>query len=191
MDTRISKEIRGVFKQLNKETKKHSHSVASLCTEFAPLLNLDPDIAYKVGLVHDLGKVYIPSCILRKNWQLTSLERMIIDLHAYYGYYILKHMCNEEPVIYLPVLYHHGFNKKKLSIVKEQPSEEVFAYTCLVHTVDIFEAMSSKRIYHDPEEMERIFEVLKKDDLCSSQLLDVIKEKGFNEESEENGVVIV
>ena len=76
--------------KLNDETKQRYYNVADICKKLAPRLGLNTDEMYTIGLMHDIGKMYIPDAILKKDGALSVLEREIIDLHSYYGYVILK-----------------------------------------------------------------------------------------------------
>ena len=76
--------------KLNDETKQRSYNVADICKKLAPRFGLNTDEMYTIGLMHDIGKMYIPDAILKKDGALSVLEREIIDLHSYYGYVILK-----------------------------------------------------------------------------------------------------
>lgn len=165
-----------ILGQLNDEAGLHSEKVALICEYIAPLLGLDERIAYKIGLLHDVGKIYIPSRILKKNHGLNELEREIIDLHSYYGYKLLKGM-GEPPIIYMPALFHHGFWKTKLSNMTDEPlTDEIVKYIYLLHSADIYEAMSSKRVYHEPVQKDVILEALKDDVMCTEGIISVIRE---------------
>ena len=164
-----------ILKQLNNETERHSISVAEICKAIAEKEGLDQELSYKIGLVHDIGKLYIPGRILKKNGKLSGIEREVVDLHSYYGYRILKEY-GENDSVYMPVLLHHGFGKAHLKLVDEQISVKVMEYTALVHSVDIYDAMTSKRAYHTPIDFDAIYKILSKDVLCTKELLALITE---------------
>lgn len=170
MYTEIACKYTNIIGQLNKETRYHSLSVGELCEKSAPGLMLDKETAFKIGLLHDVGKIYIPSRILKKNKRLNEIEREIVDLHAYFGYRLLK-MMGEPSDIYLPVLFHHGYTKPRICHPEEPLSEELIRYISLVHTADIYDAMARKRIYHDPYHRENIFEVLAQDKMCHPHVI--------------------
>lgn len=164
----------GLLKQLNAETKLHCENTALICEQIAKKIELDPEIAYKIGYLHDIGKIYIPSRILRKNGALTPLEREIIDLHSYYGYHILK-SSGEAPVIYLPTLFHHGLFKPRLHGIDEPVTELILRYVYLIHSVDIYEAMLSKRVYHNPKTVDDVVSLLQDDWLSSRSIITELK----------------
>lgn len=168
-------QYKNYLEQLNNETEEHCLRVAEKCKTYADVENVDKELAYKIGLLHDIGKIFIPSRILKKNCNLTVLERQLIDLHSYFGFKMLKD--NEESSdVYMPVLLHHGFGKTKLEIVAEPVTEKQVRLTRLVHTIDILDAMTQKRVYHEAAPLSKVIEILKNDELCDIKLIEKIKE---------------
>lgn len=166
-------DYKSIIDQLNEETREHSYSVSKICRAISESVGLDPDLSEKIGLLHDIGKIYIPSRILKKNGKLTSVEREVIDLHSYYGYRILK-VHGEDPIVYIPVLFHHGFNKTRLFMEDEPISDGAINYTYLIHSVDIYDATMSKRSYHMPMSFEFVYKLLHEDPLCPDNVLQAI-----------------
>ena len=164
--------------QLNKETREHSLSVASICEECAPELGLFRDICFKIGYLHDVGKIFIPSRILKKNMSLNHAEREVVDLHSYFGYRLLSE-AGEPAIVCLPVLFHHGFNKPRLSEPDEPITEEILRYVALVHSVDIFDAMSRTRPYHDGFERNEVMKVLGEDPMSTPEVIKVLGSVDF------------
>ncbi len=125
--------------------------------------------------MHDVGKMYIPSRILRKNGTLDALERKVVDLHAYYGYELIK-SCEKDERIYLMALYHHGYGKPMLGAVDEKLTEEIKSYIEIVHAADIYDAMNGTRVYHKPFSSDAIFSVLASDELCSDETCIILRD---------------
>ncbi|MCR5671453.1 MAG: HD domain-containing protein [Butyrivibrio sp.] len=165
----------GLFGQLDKETATHSVRVAEICKYLAPVIGIDEDLAYTIGYVHDIGKMYIPSRIIKKSEALTELERDIVDMHSFYGYRLLKEL-GDPKEIYLPVLYHHGFDKPKLYFKEGcgMLSKELAALISMVHSADIFDAMQSKRVYHEPFSIEETLAELANDPLCTEDIYNAL-----------------
>ena len=93
----------------DKYTIGHSENVALLVSKFAEYLNLDESEVsriYWAGLVHDIGKIVIPSHILNKNGKLTEQEYETIKNHPYWAYETLK-TSEQLSDIADYVLYHH------------------------------------------------------------------------------------
>ncbi len=170
----IMKDHTYLLEQLNQETKDHSLRVASLSRELAPKLDLDPGIAFWIGMLHDVGKMYIPTRIMKKNGKLTRLEREIIDMHAYFGYRLLKDD-GESPLIYMPILFHHGYWKPKLEVAEDEPMDEkTIRHVYLLHSCDVFDAMSSPRVYHTPFPKSQILAALASDILCTPRIVELL-----------------
>ncbi len=167
----------GLYGQLNSETQIHSINVGKLCEASAPYLSLDPELCLKLGFLHDVGKIYIPSRILRKNTSLTTLEREIVDLHAYYGYRLLKEI-GEPKEVYLPILFHHGYIKPRLEEPTETLTSEIVRYIELVHAADIYDAMSKTRVYHEPFNKNEILDELRQDPICNKEVVDALGKVG-------------
>ena len=163
-----------VIYQLNQETQDHSKRVANICKSLAYDLSIDSNIAYKMGLYHDIGKIYIPSKIMKKQLKLTSLEREIIDLHAYYGYRLLKD-AGEPSVIYLPVLFHHGYWKTKINVPEDEYMDEnTIKYVYLLHSADVFDAMTSRRVYHKAFPVNEALKELSMDMMSTAQIIELL-----------------
>lgn len=174
-------EYKKYLEQLNNETEEHSIRVADLCKKYAKVEKVNEDIAYKVGLLHDIGKIFIPSRVLRKNAKLTPLEKQMIDLHSYYGYKMLKDI-GEPKKIYMPILFHHGFGRSKLETITEPLDEKEIKLIRLVHSIDILDAVTQKRVYRGAMTVENALNILRKDDLCDENLYEAIKKNELNRE---------
>lgn len=73
-------------------TAKHSNGIANLAFNVAKYIGYDEEKCKKMriaGLLHDIGKLAIPSNILDKNGSLTPEEFSTIKEHAYYTRIIL------------------------------------------------------------------------------------------------------
>ncbi|MDP2842573.1 MAG: HD domain-containing protein, partial [Acetobacterium sp.] len=86
----------------------HQNRVSKLATTMAILLDLDEDAVETVritGLLHDIGKMYVPTELLVKPTKLSSLEYEIIKIHSEAGYNILKSVDFTGPIA--EIVYQH------------------------------------------------------------------------------------
>lgn len=101
------------------------------------------DIKYlyltEAALLHDIGKIFIPSEILNKKGRLTFKERQIVELHNILSYEILKTTSLDKKVIEL-TLEHHNYSKK----VKANDENQALTLA------DIYCALKEKRPYKNP-----------------------------------------
>lgn len=100
------------------------------------------------GLLHDIGKSQIPSEILNKKGQLTDIEFEIMKRHTVYGYEIIKNNKDISLDIKRAVIMHHE---------KEDGTGYPFGikgnqknlYSKILTVADIFDAMTSERVYRE------------------------------------------
>ena len=70
----------------------------------------DLDILHRAGLLHDLGKIGVPSFILDKPGKLTDEEWAIIKEHPRKGALILEPIPAFKEVVPLVAQHHERFN---------------------------------------------------------------------------------
>lgn len=68
----------------------HSRSVAELARDAAGELGIDPSAAYRAGLLHDLGRVTVPTGIWERPGPLRPEEWELVRLHPYHSGRILS-----------------------------------------------------------------------------------------------------
>lgn len=176
-----------LFGQLNKETQSHSKRVAKICRYLAPVMGIDEELAYRIGYVHDVGKLYIPSRIIKKSESLTELEREIVDLHSYYGYKMLKDM-GDGPEVYIPVLFHHGFLKPRIGNEKAVLTEDMMKSIYVIHSADVYDAMMNKRVYHEPFSLEQTLDNLKDNALSNDNIINALAQYRCTESKREKTI---
>jgi len=164
-----------IIDQLNKETKTHSLRVADYARQVAKELGLDTKELWKMGLLHDIGKMYIPSRILKKSSNLADIERKIIDLHAYFSYSILLEYGFSENIAMVALL-HHGEEKQKLSDVPK-PTEYQRRCAKIIATVDCFDALTTQRVYHEAAKKEKAFKIIEEMPYYSKEALEILRKK--------------
>lgn len=90
-------------------TKGHSQGVAEISKKIAEEFNIKENIVKKIywaGIVHDIGKILIPTTILNKSSKLTTEEFEEIKKHPVYGYKAIANSPELSDVANF-VLYHH------------------------------------------------------------------------------------
>jgi putative two-component system response regulator len=129
-------------------TAGHQRNVSKIACEIAKVMGLPQDKieGLKIaGILHDIGKVYVPSEILNKPGRLTDLEFSIIKTHSQVGYEIIKEIDFPWPVADM-VLQHHerldgsGYPGGLIG-------EDMLIESKILTVADVLEAMSSHRPY--------------------------------------------
>jgi putative nucleotidyltransferase with HDIG domain len=110
--TMRSQTIEKVLLNINskfEQEKIHTERVSQYCYAIADALRLSEKEKAEIrlaGLLHDIGKITVPTDLLRKPGKLTDEEFDIIRRHPETGYQILKSV-DEYITISRYVLHHH------------------------------------------------------------------------------------
>ncbi|MGC8955905.1 MAG: HD-GYP domain-containing protein [Fervidobacterium sp.] len=129
-------------------TKGHSKSVANLASMLAERLGLSDEMikkAYWAALVHDIGKIVVPSTILNKEGKLTIEEFEIIKKHPVYGHDFLS-TSTELRELAKYVLHHHERWDGK-GYPAGLSGEDIPLISRIITIVDAWDAMRSDRPY--------------------------------------------
>ena len=97
------------------------------------------------GLLHDLGKIFIPTEILSKPGQLSEVEFAIIKSHPQAGYEILKNIEFPWPIADIVIQHHERMNGSGYPAGLKD--EEIVMEARILTVADVVEAMSSHRPY--------------------------------------------
>ncbi len=63
----------------------HSRGVAEVARAAAPTVGVDPSVAYRSGLLHDLGRVSVPTGVWERPGPLRPEEWELVRLHPYHS----------------------------------------------------------------------------------------------------------
>jgi len=129
-------------------TAGHQRRVAALAVKIAEQLNLDQDTidgVYLTALIHDIGKIFIPTAILSKPGQLTDIEMKLIQHHSKAGYDVLKNIDFPWPVADIILQHHEKMDGS--SYPAGLKGEEILLEARIICVADVIEAMASHRPY--------------------------------------------
>lgn len=129
-------------------TYTHSMNVALICNVIGTWLHMTPEelnILITCGLLHDIGKLRVPSEIITKPDKLTEDEFAQVRMHPRYGYEILKPK-NLDPRVKLAALQHHErFNGSGYPM--KLVGSDIGYFSSIVAVADVYDAMTSNRCY--------------------------------------------
>ena len=141
----------------DKYTQGHSQRVANYVRRIAQCAGKSQTKQreiYCMGLLHDIGKIGVPSAIINKPTRLTDEEYEIIKSHTTIGSDILKSIM-EFPKLSIGARSHHerwdgkGYPDGLCGL--EIPEE-----ARMIAVVDAYDAMTSRRSYRDVMAQERV-----------------------------------
>jgi len=154
----------------SKFTALHSKEIADLAFNVSKHLGYSDEKCKKMriaGLLHDIGKVAIPSKILDKNGPLTKEEFSIIKSHVYYTSMILSKIDGINDITEWASSHHEKLNgtgyPRKLS------SKDLSEESRIMAVCDIYQALTEDRPYRKGLSKDKAFAIM--DDMASSNLI--------------------
>ncbi|HIJ78158.1 MAG: CBS domain-containing protein [Desulfobulbaceae bacterium] len=143
-------------------TSGHQRRVADLAAVIARKLGLPGEQVegvYMAGLVHDIGKIKVPSGILCYPDKLSEAEHAIIKPHPEIGYNILKGIAFPWPLADIVRQHHERLDGS--GYPQGLKSEHIVFKAKIIAVADVVEAMSSHRPYRPALGIERALEEIK------------------------------
>jgi len=139
------------LKERDAYTAQHSVNVCVLSVTFARYLGMSEPELNLLGLgalLHDIGKLHTPLEILNKPARLTDEEFKVMQSHPGQGRDILRRIRGmPESAVDIAFTHHerlagHGYPNRL-------HQHEISAWSKLVAVVDVYDAITSDRSYHD------------------------------------------
>ena len=137
-------------------TNNHSDNVAFLARRLGERLDLskeDIERLYWAGIVHDIGKIEIPSTILNKKERLTNEEFNQIKQHPVIGYEALSSLDSLKDIA--KYVRHHHERVDGNGYPDGLKDDEIPFISKILTVVDAWDAMISERIYRKPLSIEK------------------------------------
>ncbi len=138
------------LKNRDEYTSMHSINVCVLSLLFGRFLGLQEKELSHLGLgalLHDVGKMRVPSEILNKPGRLDGDERVIMNRHPELGHAILKGHDDLHPAVLEIALSHHE-RYDGSGYPRGLKGKELNSYALIVSIIDFYDAVTSDRAYH-------------------------------------------
>jgi putative nucleotidyltransferase with HDIG domain len=152
------------IKNKDEYTFQHSVSVCALLVAFSREMGFDKDVVMEAGLgglLHDVGKMKVPDQILNKPGALSESEFAIMKTHAALGRDLLKQTSGiSEIAISITGQHHERFDGT--GYPDKLQKDEISNFGQLAAIVDVYDALTSDRVYHKGMEptaaLKKLFE---------------------------------
>lgn len=129
-------------------TAEHQQNVAVISAEIAKRLGFSEDRTkwlYIAALLHDVGKVSVPSEILSKPAKLNQFEMELVKLHAENGYQILKDI--PFPLEIAEIVRQHHERLDGSGYPRGLKGDEILLEARILAVADVLDAITNHRPY--------------------------------------------
>jgi len=135
------------------------------------------------GVIHDIGKITLPTEILSKPTQLSDIECSLIREHVRLGYDILKDVKSSWPLA--EIVYQHHERMDGSGYPRHLNGDEILMEARILAVADVVEAMASYRPYRPALGLDAALAEIEKNRgvLYDSAVVDIclriFRDKGF------------
>ncbi|MFI8179110.1 HD-GYP domain-containing protein [Actinacidiphila glaucinigra] len=168
-------------------TRGHSERVGRASALIAREIGLPPERVEALrlaGILHDIGKLGVPTRVLRKDSPLTPEERRIIELHPGYGHEMVRGIAFLDDA--RTAILHHHERLDGSGYPYGLAGEAIPSSARLVAVADAFDAMTSTRAYQATRGVDDALGELRRcagshfDPLMVQALIRAVRREGWN-----------
>jgi len=139
-------------------TAGHTHRVTDYAVGIGKEMGLgrgELDRIRLAGILHDMGKIVVPDAVLTQAWGSDRTKFEIMKTHADYTRVIVKTLKRPAELETLPdeaALHHERVDGS--GYPEGLKGEAIPLIARILAVADVFDAITSKRVYHDPMPIE-------------------------------------
>jgi PAS domain S-box-containing protein/putative nucleotidyltransferase with HDIG domain len=171
-------------------TAGHQERVTKLAVAIAREMHFSEDhinAIHTAGMLHDVGKIYVPAEFLSKPGKISALEFDVLRHHAIAGYEILKNIEYRYPIA--EIVYEHHERMNGSGYPRSLSGDQIHIEARIIGVADVVEAMASPRPYRPALGIEKALGEIREnrgrfyDELVVDICLKLFNEQGFHLES--------
>lgn len=154
------------IREFDDSTFSHCMNVGLICYIFAGWLKMnkaDAELATACGLLHDVGKLLVSKDIIRKPGKLTCDEFDEMKKHPGTGYQLLKEQGVSDTICNAALMHHERCDGSGYPL--GLPEAKIDKFAKMVAIADVYDAMTSSRVYRGP--------------MCPFRVIEIFEEEGF------------
>jgi putative nucleotidyltransferase with HDIG domain len=167
---RLERALEGAFKAMSLTLEirdpymaGHQHRVSSLAVAIAQELNLPWEKIEGLrlaGIIHDIGKIAVPTEIMTKHGRLTNTELRLIKDHPRVGFEIVKDISFPWPVAHIILQHHERLDGS--GYPEGLVGDAILLEARILAVADVVEAICSLRPYRPALGLEKALEEVRK-----------------------------
>jgi len=145
-------------------TAGHQKRVATLSLAIAREMGFDQkqlDIIRIAAILHDIGKINLPSELLSKPGKLAECEYNLIKIHPEAGYQILKKIDFPDEIANIVLQHHESLDGS--GYPNGLKGDEICIEARILHIADVVEAISANRPYRPSKGIDAALEEIEDD----------------------------
>lgn len=145
-------------------TEGHAQRVMEYSKSIAAIMGLSEESIQNIeiaGLLHDVGKIGIPTEILTKPGKLTEEEYEKVKLHPLYSKKILENISGFTTVVDYAYYHHERFDG--LGYPEGLSGMQIPIEAQIIQVADSYDAMTSKRSYRDALDKSTALKILEEE----------------------------
>ena len=171
----------------DEDTGAHIERIGRFSTLLAEQVGVDSELCERLGYaapLHDVGKVAIPDAILLKPGPLTAEERAIVETHAEEGHRLLRGSSSSILDMAATIALSHHEKWDGSGYPRGLVGEEIPIEGRIVAVADVFDALTSDRVYRSAYSLEQAVEMMRGqrglhfDPVLLDAFLDVLSSSG-------------
>lgn len=150
------------LRQTDDYTYTHCVNASVLSTIFARGLGMRRETLRSIGmggLFHDLGKTMLPQQILNAPRRLNDKEMEVMRRHPQLGYdYLVDHKTTNKDILDIVIQHHEQYCGQ--GYPHKIPGAQISLPGRIAAVVDVFDALSSRRVYKEPMPLSKALGIL-------------------------------
>jgi len=171
-------------------TCQHSRHVSTISAKLTRYLGLGPVAVFDAtlgGLLHDLGKLYIPDAVLNKMGRLDDGEYAVIKEHPEFTWVVMSGMSTFKPLRDVAIAHHERWDGK--GYPKGIAGEDIPIEARVTAIADTYDAMTSDRPYRSGVSHEAAMAEIKRvagtqlDPRLVEKFVSMVEEYGYDRKS--------
>lgn len=158
--------LRRMVERPGDETGAHMYRVSRFSARLASLAGLDAERCELIRLssaLHDVGKAAIPDAVLLKPGALNYGERAFVETHAQLGYELLKNSGSKVLRVGATIAWTHHEKYDGSGYPRGLAAAQIPIECRIVTIADVYDALSSDRVYRPAFAPERVREMMSAD----------------------------